>query len=59
MSDAKKLATQHGFQFWKMGKGSHQLWRHPKTGQIVTLAKNLSGRNVANLRAELRRKAQV
>ena len=35
----KKLKKM-GFIFLRQGKGSHEFWKNPKTGQIVMLAKH-------------------
>jgi predicted RNA binding protein YcfA (HicA-like mRNA interferase family) len=38
-----------GFQYWKQAKGSHEKWRHPKTGVIVIVQRNLDSRHTANV----------
>jgi predicted RNA binding protein YcfA (HicA-like mRNA interferase family) len=51
----QKLAAKAGFQFWRQGKGSHQLWRHPD-GRIVLIAvRKLALRK---FKADLKRKAK-
>lgn len=43
----------NGWQFLRYGKGSHQLWKHPKKG-LFTVSKSLSNGQVSKaLRRQL------
>ena len=37
-----------GFAFWKAAKGSHEKWRHPETGLVLIVPRNLKSRHTAN-----------
>ncbi len=57
MTGAQRLAQQHGFQFLRYARGSHQIWVHAN-GQTVLVCRNKGGKNLQNFRAELKRKSR-
>ena len=42
------LLRQHGFEFTRQGKGSHELWASAGQGIKVTVPRNLKSRHTAN-----------
>jgi predicted RNA binding protein YcfA (HicA-like mRNA interferase family) len=38
-----------GFVYWKQAKGSHEKWRHPISGIILIVQRNLDSRHTANV----------
>ncbi len=44
----KKLLTRAGWKLLRQGKGDHEIWQHPATGQTVTLVTFMKSRHLAN-----------
>ncbi|MDX8513833.1 type II toxin-antitoxin system HicA family toxin [Mesorhizobium captivum] len=44
----KKLLTDAGWRLLRQGKGDHEIWYNPETGQRVTLVTFLKSRHLAN-----------
>jgi predicted RNA binding protein YcfA (HicA-like mRNA interferase family) len=44
----KKLLTNAGWMMLRQGKGDHEIWHNPKTGQRVTVVTFLKSRHLAN-----------
>ncbi len=44
----KKLLRQAGYEHYRPGKGDHEIWRHPRTGQQVTVDPGTKSRHTAN-----------
>jgi predicted RNA binding protein YcfA (HicA-like mRNA interferase family) len=38
-----------GFAYWKQAKGSHEKWRHPESGIVLIVQRNLDSRHTANV----------
>jgi len=45
--DLKKLLTEHGWEFHRQAKGSHEIWIGPE-GNKVSLPSNCKRRQTAN-----------
>lgn len=43
-----ELLKEHGFEIFRQGKGSHQIWKHFATGRQVTVSTNCYTRHTAN-----------
>lgn len=46
--DLCKILKMHGFSFYRMGKGSHEIWWNEETKQSLTVPENLKSRHTAN-----------
>jgi predicted RNA binding protein YcfA (HicA-like mRNA interferase family) len=44
----KKLLAQAGWELLRQGRGDHEIWHHPETGQRVTVVTFLKSRHLAN-----------
>ena len=44
----KKLLAAAGWQILRQGKGDHEIWHDPRTGQKVTVVTFLKSRHLAN-----------
>lgn len=44
----KKILTAAGWQILRQGKGDHEIWHDPRTGQKVTVVTFLKSRHLAN-----------
>jgi predicted RNA binding protein YcfA (HicA-like mRNA interferase family) len=42
------LLREAGFEFLRPGKGSHEIWRNPKTGKAVAIPAKVPSRHFAN-----------
>jgi len=42
------LLTEHGWKFHRAGKGSHEIWWNPATGEKQSVPSNLTKRHTAN-----------
>ena len=42
------ILRQNGFEFYRAGKGDHQIWRHKETGKRVTVDAKVLSRHTAN-----------
>lgn len=43
-----KLIKGKGYRYEKNFKGSHECWKHKKTGHLVQVPRNLKSRHTAN-----------
>ena len=44
----RKLLTAAGWEFLRHGKGDHEVWHNPTTGQKVTIDGGSKSRHLAN-----------
>jgi predicted RNA binding protein YcfA (HicA-like mRNA interferase family) len=44
----RDLLREAGFEFLRHGKGSHDIWRNPKTGKSVAIPASVPSRHFAN-----------
>ena len=44
----RRILEENGWQFWRRGRGDHDIWRHPETGQKVTVDHTIKSRHTAN-----------
>ncbi len=44
----RRILTEHGFQFWRRGRGDHEIWRHPVSGVKVTVDGKIKSRHTAD-----------
>lgn len=51
-----ELLKEHGFEIFRQGKGSHQVWKHFATGRQVTVSTSCKSRHTAN---EILKQAQI
>jgi predicted RNA binding protein YcfA (HicA-like mRNA interferase family) len=42
------LLRAAGYEFLRQGKGSHEIWWHPKTSQTLSIPYNIRNPNTAN-----------
>ena len=42
------ILRANGFELFRAGKGSHEIWRNPITNQHVTVPRNTKSRHTAN-----------
>lgn len=43
-----EILLANGFEYWRAGKGDHQIWRHKATGKRVTVDAKVLSRHTAN-----------
>lgn len=44
----KRLLRRAGYEHYRPGKGDHEIWRHPQTGQQVVIDPGTKSRHTAN-----------
>lgn len=44
----KRLLRDAGWEFHRPGKGDHEIWRNPKTGETVSIDNRGTSRHTAN-----------
>ena len=44
----RRVLGQNGFEFWRRGKGDHDIWRHKQTGRKVSVDSEIKSRHSAN-----------
>ena len=44
----KKLLAEAGWKLLRQGKGDHEIWYNPRTGQRVTIDAFMKSRHLAN-----------
>lgn len=44
----RALLRDAGYEFWRRGKGDHEIWRHSATGRKVTVDSKVKSRHLAN-----------
>ncbi len=44
----KKLLVSAGWEFLRQGKGDHEVWHNPTTGQKATVVTFMKSRHLAN-----------
>jgi len=42
------ILRRNGFEYWRTGKGDHQIWRNKVTGKRVTVDAKVLSRHTAN-----------
>lgn len=46
--DLKKILSEYGCRFHRQGKGDHEIWHSPTSGQYFTVDSNIKSRHTAN-----------
>ena len=46
--DLKKILSGNGWELLRRGKGDHEVWHNPDTGQKVTIDNGSRSRHLAN-----------
>jgi predicted RNA binding protein YcfA (HicA-like mRNA interferase family) len=46
--EVREKLKEAGWEFLRHGKGDHDVWHNPRTGQKVTVPVNLKSRHTAN-----------
>ncbi|TFG87720.1 MAG: type II toxin-antitoxin system HicA family toxin [Chromatiales bacterium] len=46
--DLKKILKEHGCRFHRQGKGDHEVWFSPTSGQYFTVDGDIKSRHTAN-----------
>ena len=46
--EMRRILVAHGFECVRTGKGDHEIWRHPETGQTVIVDDGTKSRHTAN-----------
>ena len=44
----RRILRENGFNFFRRGKGDHEIWRHAATGVKVTVDGKIKSRHTAN-----------
>jgi len=43
-----KILKQYGYELFRHGKGSHEIWRHTQNGNTVTVPRSTKSRHTVN-----------
>ncbi len=46
--ELKKILKEHGCQFHRQGRGDHEIWHSPMSGQYFTVDGDIKSRHTAN-----------
>lgn len=46
--ELKKILKEHGCRFHRHGKGDHEIWYSPTSGQYFTVDSHIKSRHTAN-----------
>lgn len=46
--EVKKMLRQHGCEFYRQGKGDHEVWWNPTTGHKFDVDSDIRSRHTAN-----------
>jgi predicted RNA binding protein YcfA (HicA-like mRNA interferase family) len=44
----RRILRENGFEFWRQGRGDHEIWRHAATGKKITMDGKIKSRHSAN-----------